>query len=258
MPANGHDFNPTINSGSIFTYVFAPYLGYGVINDLTSGINQNWDALELAVRHPAGKNLFFSANYTWSHNLVDAVVNNWNQRAYYGNSGLNTPQVFTANVIYTMPRLTNAKAFSRAVLGGWKYSDITTIRTGLSLNPGLSVSQQGLAVRPDVILGQPITGQKTVAQWFNTAAFIRPAPGFYGNAGTGIITGPALINFDMALYKDFPIHERAGFEFRAEFFNVFNHTNFTTISTNLGAGNFGQVTAAADPRIIEFVLRFHF
>ena len=56
-PANGYDFNPAINSGSTFTYVYAPYQGYAAINDLTSGINQNWDALEVSVRHPAGKKL---------------------------------------------------------------------------------------------------------------------------------------------------------------------------------------------------------
>ncbi len=257
-PGNGFDFNPAINSGSTFTYVFAPYTGYAAINDLTSGINQNWDALEVSVRHPAGKNLFFSANYTWSHNLVDAVVNNWNQRAYYGNSGLNTPHVFTANVIYTLPALTGSNYLTRAALGGWKYSDITTVRSGLSLTPGLSVSQQGLGARPDVVAGQSLSGAKTVAQWFNTGAFVRPAAGFYGNAGTGIIRGPGLINFDMALYKQFTVRERANFELRAEFFNVLNHTNFTSVSTSLGAGNFGQVTAAADPRIIEVALRFHF
>ena len=204
------------------------------------------------------RNLFFSANYTYSHNLVDAVVNNWNQREYYGNAPLNTPHVFTANVIYTLPALRNANTLTRAALGGWKYSDITTVRSGLSLTPGLSVSQQGLGARPDVVAGQSLTGPKTVAQWFNTADLVRPANGFYGNAGTGIIRGPGLINFDMALYKQFPIRERANFELRAEFFNVLNHTNFTSVSTSLGAGNFGQVTAAADPRIIEFALRFHF
>ena len=101
-------------------------------------------------------------------------------------------------------------------------------------------------------------GPKTVAQWFNTATFIRPANGFYGNAGTGIIRGPALINIDMSLHKEFAVREGRGLEFRAEFFNVLNHTNFTSVSTNYGAGTFGQVTAAADPRIIELVLRARF
>jgi hypothetical protein len=62
----------------------------------------------------------------------------------------------------------------------------------------------------------------------------------------------------MAFYKDFNITERAKFNFRAEFFNIFNHTNFNTIDPTFGSGTFGQVTGAADPRIIEFALRFEF
>jgi hypothetical protein len=97
-----------------------------------------------------------------------------------------------------------------------------------------------------------------VAEWFNTNAFAAPAPGFFGNASTGSITGPGAIVFDMALYKDFKIGERQKFEFRSEFFNIFNHTNFSGVSTSFGSGNFGQVTSARDPRIIELALRYEF
>ena len=60
----------------------------------------------------------------------------------------------------------------------------------------------------------------------------------------------------MALYKDFAIKERYNFQFRSEFFNIFNHTNFSGVSKSVGAGNYGQVTSALDPRIIELALRF--
>ena len=62
----------------------------------------------------------------------------------------------------------------------------------------------------------------------------------------------------MALYKNFHIKERAYLEFRAEAFNIFNHTNFSGVSTTLGASNFGHVTSALDPRILELALRFNF
>ena len=146
----------------------------------------------------------------------------------------------------------------RSALGGWKYSTLTTIQSGRSLDPGLSVPNQGLATRPNVVQGTSLKGPQTVDEWFNRATFVRPANGFFGNAGTGIIRGPGLINFDMALYKDFALTERHAFQFRAEFFNVFNHTNFADVNTTLGSGTFGQVTSALDPRIIEFALRYHF
>jgi hypothetical protein len=143
-------------------------------------------------------------------------------------------------------------------LGGWKYSDITTIYDGFSLDPGLSISNQGLAIRPNRLTGVTIQGPKTVNQWFNTAAFEAPAPGYFGNAAPGSIRGPGLVNFDMAFYKDFRITERQKIEFRAELFNIFNHTNFNAVDTTYGDGSFGQLIGAADPRIIEFALRYEF
>jgi hypothetical protein len=62
----------------------------------------------------------------------------------------------------------------------------------------------------------------------------------------------------MALYKEFHATENVFFEFRAEAFNIFNHTNFTTINTTFGNSAYGQATAAADPRVLEFSGRFHF
>ena len=62
----------------------------------------------------------------------------------------------------------------------------------------------------------------------------------------------------MALYKEFHVNEATFFEFRGEAFNVFNHTNFTTINAQVGNANYGRATAATDPRIFEFSGRFHF
>ena len=67
-----------------------------------------------------------------------------------------------------------------------------------------------------------------------------------------------MLNFDVTLYKDFKVTEKQKVEFRAELFNVFNHANFTSVSTTFGSGSYGQVTAAADPRIAELVLRYQF
>lgn len=257
-PDGPYAFNPIINTGTVFTYQQAPYLGYAAINQLTTGSTQNWNALELSVRHPMGKHFFFSGAYTWSHNLTDsAVVNVYNPKEYYGNAaGLNVPQTFSASIIYNLPGFDSGAGWQRGLLGGWKYTDITTMRSGLSLTPSLSISHQGLAVRPDVI--SSLSYPKTPAQWFSTASFAAPLAGYFGDAGSGVITGPAIFNSDMALFKGFHIKERHTIEFRAEFFNVFNHTNFTTVNTALGNASFGKVTAAADPRIMEMVLRYQF
>lgn len=258
LPDSPYNFNPVINTGSVLASIYGAYYGYGPINQLNTIVNSNWTALELSARHPAGKNLFVSLAYTWSHGLSNSTtINYYNPNEYYGNTSLNVPQVFTASLIYSLPWLQHSSGWTRTAFGGWEVSDITTIDDGYSLTPGLSIPNQGSAARPNVT-GATLGGPKTATQWFNKGAFTAPAAGYFGNAGTGIIRGPGLINFDVTLKKTFKIHEKLGLEFRGEVFNVFNHTNFTTVSTNYGSVTFGQVTAAADPRIMEFALRLHF
>lgn len=259
LPDAPYDFNPVINTGTVLASIYGPYYGYGPINQLNTIVNSNWTALELSARHPVGNNLFLSLAYTWSHGLSDATtINYYNPRQFYGNTTSNVPQVFTASAIYALPWLQHDTGWKGIAFGGWQISDITTVDDGYSLTPGLSIPNQGNAARPNPT-GTTFAGPRTAAKWFNTAAFTAPAAGYFGTAGTGILRGPGLINFDVTLKKTFKITERMGrLEFRAEVFNVFNHTNFTTVSTNYGSGTFGQVTAAADPRIMEFALRLHF
>jgi hypothetical protein len=260
-----YDFDPSINTGKVTPYKFAPYKGYAAISTYTSRQNQNWNALELSLRHPVTTNLFLTVAYTWSHDLTDHVggsfsaIDPYNPSRYYCNAeGLNFPHSLSVTAIYNLPFLREAKGFKGGVLGGWKLSDITTLRSGTSLSPGLSISNQGNAARADRVPGTSIHGPKTKKEWFNKAAFTAPQAGFYGNGATGSIQGPGLVVFDMSLYKEFHFTESNFFEFRSEAFNIFNHTNFTTIGTNFGASNYGQATAATDPRILEFALRYHF
>lgn len=185
----------------------------------------------------------------------------------YGNTNLNTPHVFNVSIVYSLPRLQSASALRRNLLGGWRYSDITTVQSGTSLTPGLaSLGSYGTgpATRPNVV-GNHTSGicpnghsVRTQQCWFNTTAFAEPLPGYFGNAGVGTILGPGLINFDMAAYKEFQIHERMSLEFRSEFFNIFNHTNFRAVTTTFNNGGNGTVTSAADPRMGELSLRINF
>src|SRR6185437_6239694 len=99
---------------------------------------------------------------------------------------------------------------------------------------------KGISTRPNRATSS-IMGPKTVAKWFNTSAFAAPAAGYFGNAAQGSIMGPGPVDFDMALYKDFHISEQTRIQFRAEVFNVFNHTNLSAVQTAFGASNFGHV-----------------
>ncbi len=277
LPTGGADFNPLINTGAYTPYYyqpatastaatqFSPYPGYAAITTYTSRQDQNWNGLELNLKHPVSRGLFLTVAYTYSHDLSDftsgtySAIDPYHPARYYGNAeGLDYRHSIGVTAIYNLPIFEGSNGLAHKVLGGWRYSDITTLRSGTALSPGLSIANQGNALRPNVVPGASIAGPHTKAQWFNPAAFAAPAPGFYGNGATGSIRGPGLVDFDMALYKEFHVTEAAFFEFRAEAFNILNHTNFTTVNTTLGNSTYGQVTAAADPRVLEFSGRFHF
>ena len=266
-PTGGYQYNPNINTGT-YEYFYGPYQGWGGISTVSSIGNASWNGLLLSVRHAAGHGIFITGSYTYAHGLQNGytqsgfggtgVQNSYNIWADYGNSQVDVRHLFSLSYIWNIPFMQNATGFKRALLGGWKYSGITTIQSGLSLNPGLSVSNQGLATRPDVVSGQSLSYAKRVDQWFSTGTFAAPGYGFFGNAGQGIIRGPGVVNFDMAFYKDFRFKESQAIEFRGELFNIFNHTNFSGVDTTFGDAQFGRVTSALDPRIVEFALRYHF
>jgi len=264
-PTGAFSYNPSINTGT-FEYVYGAYPGYATLSTNETIGRANWNGMMASVRHSAGHGVFFTGSYTYSHGLSNSfsnsffnggsVQNTHNPNGDYGNSAINVAHVLSFSYIWDIPFLKTAGGWKGAALGGWKYSGITAIQSGASLSPGLSVANQGLAGRPDLI--SAVSYPKTQAQWFSTASFAAPAAGYFGTAANGSITGPGLVTFDMALYKDFRFKERQAFQLRAELFNIFNHTNFNSIQTTFGAGNFGEATGALDPRIVEFALRYHF
>ncbi|MBI1791445.1 MAG: carboxypeptidase regulatory-like domain-containing protein [Acidobacteria bacterium] len=263
-PVPGYDFDPAINTG-LFQYANAPYLGYSALDTFTSNSKANWAGMLVSLRHAVSKGFFVTASYTWAHGLAEnrgnallaggSTQDIYRLYADYGSSNVDVRHLLALSYIWNIPvqPTRNLRGFA---LGGWKYAGITTIQTGFAIDPGLSVANQGLAKRPN--LAGPISYPKRVDQWFSPSSFARPANGFFGTAGTGILRGPGIANFDMSFYKDFSITENHRVQFRAEFFNIFNHTNFDAIGTAFGAGTYGRITSARDPRIIEFALRYQF
>jgi hypothetical protein len=288
-----YDFNPLINSNPANSgaagdnqYYYAPYQGYGSMTDYMTPLWQEWNGLEAQIKHQVTKSLFVTAAYTWSHSTSNSTIDVHNFNRYHGNTvGLNYPDSLNISLLYQLPFFQHSgNQLEKLTMGGWSINDISTFRSGDSLDPGLSESFQGNASRPDVVPGVSTNGPKAwktttgVAQeWFNTAAFSCPGStganvgvscgtmsaangnfGLYGNAMTGLIRGTGQEIYNMAMFKEFHITENNYFEFRAEAFNVFNHTNPNNPNTTLGNSNYGKVTSAADPRIMELALRYRF
>jgi hypothetical protein len=146
------------------------------------------------------------------------------------------------------------------LLGGWNLGGVLTAQSG---RPVTATMAQNLCncfsagpIRPNLIADA--NGPETVQQWFNTAAFTSPGPYAFGNAGVGIITPPGLVNVDLSLLKNFTFRERYTAQFRAEFFNAFNHVNLGVPGTGFGSPTFGVISSAADARIIQMGLKITF
>jgi hypothetical protein len=130
--------------------------------------------------------------------------------------------------------LTKAKGFERVAAVGWTASAIVTAQSGFAFSPQLGYNPTGNGdtrnpVRPN--WNPNFSGKlypRTPQQWFNPQAFLPPAAGTYGNVGRDSLTGPGLTELDFSASKNTRVTERVGLQFRAEFFNILNHTNFLT------------------------------
>jgi hypothetical protein len=121
------------------------------------------------------------------------------------------------------------------------------------------------ANRPNLVAGQnPNAGPQTPNAWLNAGAFQRliqdpnsPAQQF-GTAGRNIGQGPGYANWDFSAFKNIRVAESKEFQFRAEFFNILNHTNFRLPDTDISSPTFNQILAARSPRLIQLALKFTF
>jgi hypothetical protein len=243
-----------------FSFSETPFPDLQSIKRLDNGGSESYNALQLSARRTAGKNLIFSAGYTWAKDLTDMgalypvgvqIENQFDLKAERGNSPLIPRNRFTANAVYALPFgkgqrfLNDMPKIAEAILGGWRTSYVLTIASGLYFTPSFDgfdpSSTNFFGGRPDVVLGASTVppGGRTVNKWFNPAAFKIPGcpdsdpvctnpanVGRFGNAGVNTLEGPSLKNLDFGLFKDFRLLEGVNLGFRAVFSNVFNHPAF--------------------------------
>jgi hypothetical protein len=265
-----------------------PYVGAGFFW-FTEG-NSRYHALQVDLIRRLSQNLQFRVNYTWSKNLdlnsglTIAQANNQGQMVLdrndihrdWGPSALNVAHQASISAHYELPFgrgkrwLNGGGALAQRVASGWQLNGITTLLSGFPFTPqiGSNRSGDGDTRNPDrpslnpafngpIVLGNP-------SQWFNPNAFILPAAGTYGNLGRSVFNGPGLADVDLSLSKNTRLTERANLQFRAEFFNAFNHPNFgtpnaTVFSGTSYSGSAGLITTTANfSRQIQFGLKLIF
>jgi TonB dependent receptor len=228
------------------------------------------------------------AVYTWAKSLDDKSaaagvggtnafaghMDESNPRLDYGRSDFDVNHRFVTSFVYQLP-IGRGKKFGGSMgraadlaIGGWQVTGILTFQKGFPFSV-LANDQLGLLTsftqRANLASGCDPNGgfSKGVAQWFNTSCFTQPLAGQFGDSGRNIIRGPGINNWDMGIGKDFKFTERVAFQFRAEAFNLFNHTQYgydpftatnisAPVSNNPNNGDFGRVIAARPGRILQF------
>ncbi|MGI8988213.1 MAG: hypothetical protein ACR2I2_01360 [Bryobacteraceae bacterium] len=245
-----------------------PYQPWADINSTQFGGDSTLHQLQLEAIQRCRSGLTFQIEYSWNRSLDDVPVSGGPQNIYCnrcdrGNSDGIRRNIFTLAYSYELPfgpgkKFANVKGVEGKILGGWSVSGTTILWTGTPFSVIYSPSAAGsLPSRADRI-GSNTNGDGTL--WFNPAAFAAPSSQFiFGNSSRNMLFGPGAAIFDATGSKETRLNERCTLQFRADFFNLPNHANFGNPGANISApASVGRITSAADPRQVQFGLKFLF
>jgi len=247
----------------------------GNLLEVDDGANANYNGLLVSVQHRFSHGFTLLTNYTWSHCISDGdsvgnirqgyyQIQN-NRRADRGNCNYDVTQIFNTSFVYLSPVV--GKGIAGKVLGNWQFAPILRATSGMAINVSSGADNSGsgnssllITDRPNQLLSDAYMhnwGAGT-PQFLNPAAFAANPSGTFGNVGRDSVRAPGQLNLDMAFSRIFAFTERFQLEARGEAFNAINHTNFSTVNTLQNNKNFGKLTAAGDPRILQFALKLRF
>jgi hypothetical protein len=201
---------------------------------------------------------------------LDIAQNNQDLAGEHGRSLFDSRHRFAGSVTYTVPFAHNLTGLSRTVLDGWQFNALLAVNSSTpftvydTANVSLQAPHPGVSGmfgdRPNIV-GSPNQGAPhKVSQWVSPSAFQRLDPvanaGQFGNEGRNSVDGPAYGSLDASLDKSFALGEQSRVQFRAEAFNVTNHTNLIPPVFDMNSPAFGQITEAQAPRVLQFALKF--
>ncbi len=253
------------------------FKGFSNVNTLRDAANSIYHSLQFGAQRTFG-DLTLSVAYTYSHSIDDssdrgdtAFVNAYNFAANRASSNFDQRHNLSVSYVYALPFF-KASGLPHTLLGGWQVSGITVAQSGTPFNVTNSTDNAGVGngtgtgSRPDRV-SNPSSGftanqdpSNRGPLFYNPAAFADPVGLTFGNVGRNTLTLPRRVNFDFGVFKKFPISEKAGFDFRWETFNIFNHTQFNAIDSSFAPApsTFLHLNGTHDPRRMQFGLRFYF
>lgn len=271
-----------------------PNQAFGAITWVDPAGQSSYNGFSARAEHRFSAGLYLLNSFTWSKALGNSeqsletlpgasVANPQNIRnlaAERGLSSFDTKFINVTSVVYELPfgkGRTFGSHWNRgvdSVLGGWELNTINTWNTGLPVNviynptaandPTGRISDfRGSAILRPNLIGDPAgsSGAASLDNYFNKAAFSIPTPSApFGNVGRNAFRGPSFNQWDLAVNKNFalPFREGMAIQFRSEFFNVLNHTNFGYPNTTFTDAAFGTIRTTFAPRQIQFALKLLF
>jgi hypothetical protein len=269
---DGRDINQAHASTNYPNY--RPLPQFADIDLEESAANSSYNALQTRLQQRLAHGVSALVTYTFGKSLDDASgffattgdsnfpQNSYDLRAERGRSDFDIRQRLTVSYYCDLPQGHNI------MLKGWQTAGIWTLQSGQPFTPALEPDDDnantgidtlgfGANDLPNRIASGTISNPGPNA-WFNTKAFV-PAPyGSFGNSGRDILDGPGLETFNVSILKNTSLGEHGNLQFRTEFFNILNHTNFSLPDNYVGSPTFGQILSAGDPRRVQFALKWLF
>jgi hypothetical protein len=253
------------------------------IRELSNSAHSIYHGLQTKIQKRFSGGLYFLGSYTWSKSIdnqsngtdtADASgqypQDPLNPGLDRGLSSFDRTQVFVGSLVWAIPFGRGTTLGSRlpgavnGLLGGWQLSGILLAESGTPFSALMScadINAEGDNCRPNRIASGALpAGRRSVAEWFDTGAFVIPSQPAYGNAGRNILRGPGTNNIDLGLSRSFMWgkNEARRVQIRGEFFNALNHTNFGLPVNSIDSPTFGTITSAAPGREVQLGARLEF
>ena len=268
------DINQLVNGVRPYSGV---YPNLTAINQLSSSADSAFNSLQTSLRQQFWKGLSANVNFTWGRAMDDASTvtspqNSFNLRGDWAPSTFDTRLYTTSYVTYEVPK----PKFVPILTGGWQLNALLTFTSGNPINilAGSNVSASGenkdrVNLVGDPYSNVPVLTNTLAVQYFNPAAFAKPAAGSFGNLGRDALYGPGFGSVDFSVFKNIPFTEKIHGQFRAEIFNLFNRTNWANPTATFTSSSFGQLTQTknaasapglgfGEPRNVQLALKIMF
>ena len=286
------DYNealPNLPGQTLGTQARRPNQSFGAITWVNPAGQSAYNALSARMEHRFAEGFYFLNSFTWSKalgNTEQALENNatvqniYNLKNERGPTSYDISFMNVTSLVYQFPfgkgrRFgSNWNSVLDAIAGGWEMNTINTALSGLPVNvtytpssaldaTGRLAEWRGVAMQRPNLVGDPTrpSGADMTKQYWTASAFALPtASAPFGNLGRNALRGPNFWQWDLGVNKNFKIPAREGMslQFRSEFFNVLNHTNFGAPANDITTAAFGTITTAFPGRQIQFALKLMF